>query len=123
MTPTYPHFWPALDAGFLFFSDSARTLAASPVAIPLGGIAVSPAFGRYPMSDRVIVDWRGLKAMGWPYSRAHTWRMMEAKDDPFPRCFKLRKHRNSHPVWRVREVLAYFEAHGLKVTEDWNTPE
>ncbi|HVX90242.1 MAG TPA: hypothetical protein VHC20_01240 [Candidatus Paceibacterota bacterium] len=42
-------------------------------------------------------------------------------DDPFPRCRKLGKHRNSHPVWRVSDVLTYFEAHGLSVTEDWNT--
>jgi hypothetical protein len=42
--------------------------------------------------------------------------------DPFPRCRKLGKHRNSHPVWRIRDVLAYFEAHGLAVTEDWNAP-
>jgi hypothetical protein len=29
------------------------------------------------MSTRaLIVDWKGLKKMGWPYSRAHTRRMM-----------------------------------------------
>jgi hypothetical protein len=26
-------------------------------------------------------------------------------------------------VWRVKEVLAYFEAHGLKVTDDWDAPD
>ena len=77
------------------------------------------------MSDRFIIDWRGLRRLGWPYARAHTWRLMfdsDYGDDPFPRCHKLGKHRNSHPVWRVKEVLAYFEAHGLRVTEDWDTP-
>jgi predicted DNA-binding transcriptional regulator AlpA len=73
------------------------------------------------MSDRLIVDWKGLKRMGWPYSRAHTWRLMAAGE--FPRSFKLGSHRSSHPVWRVKEVLAYFEAHGLKVTDDWDAPD
>jgi hypothetical protein len=44
-------------------------------------------------------------------------------DDPFPKCHKLGKHPNSHPVWRVVEVLAHFEAHGLPVTGDWFAPE
>ena len=87
---------------------------------------------------RLIVDWLGLKRMGWPYSRAQTWRMMqleilrtsgsrrkgtyrewvEPNPDPFPGCRKLGGFRNSHPVWRVVDVLAYFEAHGLAVTQD-----
>ena len=90
----------------------------------------------------LIVDWKALKKLGWPYSRAQTWRLMaetitvsrrvlgnrrrvaEAVPNPdrFPPCFKLGAHRSSHPVWRVSEVLAYFEAHGLKVTEDWYAP-
>ena len=77
------------------------------------------------MSNRpLIVDWKGLKSeLGWRISRAHTWRLMfdpKYADDPFPRCHKLGKHRNSRPHWRVTEVLAYLEAHGLKVTDDWN---
>ena len=90
----------------------------------------------------LIVDWQGLKRMGWPYSRAHTWRLMAdtitvtekvkgekrriareiPNPDKFPTCFKLTVHCNGHPVWRVAEVLAYFEAHGLKVTDDWLAP-
>jgi predicted DNA-binding transcriptional regulator AlpA len=73
------------------------------------------------MSDRLIVDWKGLKRIGWPYSRAHTWRLMAASE--FPQSFKLGSHRSSHPVWRVKEVLANFEAHGLKVTDDWDAPD
>lgn len=73
------------------------------------------------MSDRpLIVGWKGLKVMGWPYSRAHTWRLMEA--GTFPKAEKLGAFRNSHPMWRVKSVLAYFEAHGLKVTDDWYAP-
>jgi hypothetical protein len=80
--------------------------------------------------------------MGWPYSRAQTWRLMnetitvsrkvrgekrrvaEATPNPdrFPVCVKLGPHHNSHPVWRVSELLAYFEAHGLAVTQDWQAP-
>jgi hypothetical protein len=43
--------------------------------------------------------------------------------DPFPKCTKLGWHRNSPIVWKVSEVLAYFEAHGLSVTGDWFAPE
>lgn len=73
----------------------------------------------------LIVDWRGLKRMGWPFSRSHTDRLMydpEYADRRFCECHKLGTHRNSHPMWRVAEVLAYFEAHGLKVTDDWYAP-
>jgi predicted DNA-binding transcriptional regulator AlpA len=83
------------------------------------------ALQRYPtrelaMSQRpLIVDWKGLKRTGWPYSRAETWRRMERGE--FPKASKLGNHRNSHPVWRMSEVLAYFEAHGLQVTEDWSS--
>jgi predicted DNA-binding transcriptional regulator AlpA len=69
------------------------------------------------MSERLITDWRGLKRMGWPFSRAHTWRLMAA--GAFPQAHKLGRHRNSHPMWRVREILTHFEAHGLSITEDW----
>jgi hypothetical protein len=41
-------------------------------------------------------------------------------DNRFPACRKLGLHRNSHPVWKVSEVLAYFSTHGLDVTDDWN---
>jgi hypothetical protein len=73
----------------------------------------------------LIVDWKGLRQMGWKLSRTHTWRLMfdtQYADDPFPRCRKLGPHKNSHPYWRVAEILAYFEAHGLAVTQDWNAP-
>lgn len=65
---------------------------------------------------KLIVDWKGLKAMGWPYSRVHTWRMMFDPDyagNRFPRCRKLGKDRNSHPVWVFAEVLGHFRSCGL----------
>ena len=84
----------------------------------------------------LMVDWHGLKRMGWPYSKAQTWRLMEpeilrsagsrrkgtyrewVEPNPrlFPRCVKLGPFRNSHPVWRVADVLSFFEANGLKLT-------
>ena len=86
----------------------------------------------------LVIDWKSLRKLGWPYSRAHTHRLMarEIPDpkhtpkgveehrmipnpDPFPQCYKLVNHRNAHPMWRVREVLAYFEAHGFAVSQDW----
>ena len=74
----------------------------------------------------LIVDWVGLRKMGWRTSRAHTWRLMfepAYSADPFPKCHKVpNQHRNSRVYWRVAEVLAYFEAHGLAVTEDWLAP-
>lgn len=75
--------------------------------------------------EALIVDWKGLRKLGWPYSRAHTWRMMydpDYDDHRFPACRKLGKHRNSKPVWRVKDVLAYFASHGLDVTDDSNAP-
>ena len=82
---------------------------------------------------RLIVDWHGLQKLGWPFSRAHTWRLMETEilrssgsrrngtyrewlePNPrvFPRCEKLGPFRNSHPVWVFAEVLAWLEAHNL----------
>ena len=100
------------------------------VAVPTGGNRAAlqgSHIGSFAMSNvrPLIVGWTDLRKMGWCVSRAHTWRLMfdpDYADDPFPVCRKLGKHRNSHPVWRVSEVLAYFEAHGLAVTQDWRAP-
>jgi predicted DNA-binding transcriptional regulator AlpA len=71
------------------------------------------------MSDRpLIVGWKGLKTLGWPYSRAHTWRLMAAGN--FPQAVKLGDDRNSHPMWRVKSILAHFKARGLDVKDDWD---
>jgi hypothetical protein len=78
------------------------------------------------MSDKpLIVNWKGLKRLGWPYSRAQTWRLMfdpAYVDHRFPACHKLGSHHNSPPVWRMVDVLNYLEAHGLNVAGDWNAP-
>ncbi len=59
--------------------------------------------------EQQVVDWKGLKALGIPYSRAHIWRLMSAGD--FPRAFKLGKHRNSHPVWWLSEITEWLKAY------------
>ena len=66
-------------------------------------------------THRLLVDWKGLKAFGWPYSRAHTWRLMD--EGKFPQRIKLTEHRNGHPVWRVKDIVAYFESRGLVFTD------
>jgi predicted DNA-binding transcriptional regulator AlpA len=66
-------------------------------------------------TKRLLVDWKTLKALGWPYSRAHTWRLME--DAKFPRCHKLGGHRNSHPVWRMKDIIDHLELLGLVIRE------
>ncbi len=83
--------------------------------------------------EKVLVTWKDLKAMGWPYSKAHTWRMMqpttfrtkgkrsngtyrewhEPNEHPFPRCRKLGKFRNSPPVWKLDDVRSFLEFLGL----------
>jgi predicted DNA-binding transcriptional regulator AlpA len=64
------------------------------------------------MDDHRVVDWKGLKALGVPYSRAHIWRMMAVGD--FPQAFKLGRHRNSHPVWWLYEILEWLHAHASR---------
>jgi predicted DNA-binding transcriptional regulator AlpA len=59
------------------------------------------------MTGKEVANWKALKALGIPYSRAHIWRMMEARE--FPRSFKLGKHRNSPPVWWLSELVAWLE--------------
>ena len=90
----------------------------------------------------LVVTFAGLLRMGWPYSRANTYRMMAAEipdpehkpvgveeqrmipnPDPFPVARKLKPHRSSHPLWVVSQVLDYFEKHGLPVSEDWHNSQ
>lgn len=63
---------------------------------------------------KLLIDWKTLKALGWPYSRAHTWRMMH--EGRFPQCIKLGGGgRNAHPVWRWMDVRDYLAGYGLIV--------
>src|SRR6266852_6063612 len=70
----------------------------------------------------LYLTWKALKQLlGWPYGRAHTWRMMYEKEyetRQFPLCRKLGPHRHSHPLWYTPHVLDYYRRHGLAVPEN-----
>lgn len=88
--------------------------------------------------QKLMIDWHGLKRMGWPYSKAQTARLEESEilrssgsrrkgnfkewhepnRKPFPRRVSFTEHRNSHPVWAYASVIAYFEASGFKINQD-----
>ncbi len=55
--------------------------------------------------ERLLVDWKTLKALGWPFSRTHTWRMITAGRFPEPR--KFGKHRNSRVAWYWKDIKEY----------------
>jgi predicted DNA-binding transcriptional regulator AlpA len=85
----------------------------------------------------VVLSWKALKGLlGHPYSRTHTWRLMQSSyeverrradeglvvevipnTDPFPPCFKLGEHTNSPPVWLTSDVLAWYRRRGIPLTE------
>ena len=64
------------------------------------------------MTGKEVVNFRGIKALGIPYSRAHVWRLMSASE--FPQCFKLGPHRNSHPVWWVSKIDEWLDRHSKR---------
>lgn len=55
----------------------------------------------------MLVDWKTLKKLGWPYSRAHTWRMIG--EGRFPEPIKYGKHRSSRVAWRWKDVRGFFD--------------
>jgi predicted DNA-binding transcriptional regulator AlpA len=59
------------------------------------------------MTGKEVVNWKRLKALGIPYSRAHIWRLMAVGE--FPLAFKLGTYRNSPPVWWLHEVYKWLE--------------
>jgi hypothetical protein len=65
----------------------------------------------------VVVDFTKLKEIGWPFCRAETDR--GESDGRYPKSFKLGSHLNSRRLWRVSDVLDFFEKHGIHVKEDW----
>ena len=66
------------------------------------------------MTGKEVVNWKAIKALGIPYSRAHIWRLMSCGD--FPQAFKLGKHRNSPPVWWLREIIEWLELKAAQST-------
>jgi len=60
---------------------------------------------------RQWMDWRTLVRIGFPYSRQHTYRLMEA--GRFPKAFKLGDDRSSRIVWLVADILDWAQRRGL----------
>ena len=59
------------------------------------------------MTGKEVVNFKGLKALGIPFSRTHIWRLM--RKGKFPQCFKLGNFRNSPPVWWLREIFEWLD--------------
>ena len=57
--------------------------------------------------ERLLVDWKTLKKLGWPYSRAHTFRLIAA--EKFPKPKKFGDHPGARVAWRWHEVKPYLE--------------
>jgi predicted DNA-binding transcriptional regulator AlpA len=54
------------------------------------------------LDDRLLVDWKTLKTLGWPYSRTHTWRMISA--GRFPAPIKFGEHPKSRVAWYWKDI-------------------
>jgi predicted DNA-binding transcriptional regulator AlpA len=59
------------------------------------------------LNERLLADWKTLKNLGWPYSRAHTWRMI--KEGRFPAPQKFGNHPGSRVAWRWKDIQGFFE--------------
>jgi predicted DNA-binding transcriptional regulator AlpA len=57
--------------------------------------------------ERLLVDWKKLKELGWPYSRMHTYRLIA--QGKFPQPKKFGNHPGARVAWRWPEVRPYFE--------------
>jgi predicted DNA-binding transcriptional regulator AlpA len=64
------------------------------------------------LEDRLLVDWKALKALGWPYSRTHTWRLIDK--GAFPRPLKFGDHPKSRVAWYWRDIEEYLKVHQYK---------
>ena len=63
------------------------------------------------LEGRLLVDWKTLKTLGWPYSRTHTWRMIKAGRFPKPIKF-LPEHPKSRVAWYwidIQECLERYQ--------------
>lgn len=61
--------------------------------------------------EKLLVDWKGLKAMGIPYCRAHVYRLIEANQ--FPQPIKLGTSVGSRVAWAYQDILNWIEARRL----------
>ena len=61
------------------------------------------------MSDeRILIDWKGLKAIGWPYCRQHTYRLIDRGVVPAP--LKFGTHPGARTAWRWKDIRNYLDS-------------
>ena len=61
---------------------------------PLAGInqrriAMAPQGDISMTEERLLVDWKTLKKLGWPYSRQHTFRLIAVGKFPQPKSSEI----------------------------------
>jgi predicted DNA-binding transcriptional regulator AlpA len=66
------------------------------------------------MTGKEVVNYKGLRALGIPYSRVHIGRL--ESNARFPASFKLQEHRNSPRVWRLAEVFEWLDLMAKRLT-------
>lgn len=66
------------------------------------------------LNDRLLVTWKALKALGWPYSRTHTMRLV--KLGRFPKPIKFGEHRNARIAWYWVDIQEYLKRHQIDTT-------
>ena len=59
------------------------------------------------VDEPMLVDWKTLKKLGWPYSRQHTFRMID--QGRFPQPKKFGDHPGSRVAWRWQQVRPFLE--------------
>lgn len=60
------------------------------------------------MDDRLLVDFKALKALGYPLSKTHTMRLIKA--GRFPKPIKFSEHRNGRLAWYWKDIKEFLEA-------------
>ncbi len=64
------------------------------------------------LNERRLIDWKGLKELGWPYSRQHTWRLIA--QELFPKPTKFGRHRGCRVFWYLHQVTEAIDAFAPK---------
>ncbi|MCB0073795.1 MAG: hypothetical protein KDE20_20145 [Caldilineaceae bacterium] len=57
--------------------------------------------------ERILVDWKALKKLGFPYSRQHTYRLVAA--GVFPAPLKFGAYAGSRVAWRWKDVRNFLD--------------
>ena len=63
-------------------------------------------------NDRLLADWKALKALGHPYSRQHTYRLITA--GTFPKPIKFGDHPGCRSAWLLKDYLNWLDAYRIR---------